>query len=402
MQLERKGSIFKGKLIFTMLILLIYMTGRYIPLYGIDTQAYADSAVGAEDILMQVIGGDTYQHSLFALGIFPHIIATLIVQIVMLCMGTERREKVSPRKMNWITLFLTLVLALLQAISSAEGLMFGVERENLYFAKLIAMLEMMTGAMVVLKLANMNKKYGIGGQTILIIFNIATGIAVNVKGHIPGNLVIPILISAAVMLVILVMENMERRLPLQRVSIHNIYANKNYMAIKYNPIGVMPVMFSTAFFMLPQLIINLLCLLFPANLVLIWWQDNLNLGTPLGIMIYIIIVYMLTIGFSFIFINPKDTVEQFLKNGDSIINVHAGRDTKKYLRKQVFQISFFSATVMSVCLGVPLILQLRGNIDGNLAMLPSSAMMMAGMLCNFGREGVAVRSYDAYRRFSFM
>lgn len=388
-------------MLFTVLILAVYMVGRTIPLYGIDTGAYAGDVAGADEVLMQVIGGDTYQHSLFALGISPYIISSLVTQIVLLCMGEKARAKVSPKKLERITLVLTFLLALLQAVNNGSMLKFSVTGEALLFVRLVAMLEMVTGAMVVLMLSNMNKRYGIGGQTVLIIFNIVGGIARNIRGCTPDQLPVPLLISAVVAAVILVMENTEKRFPLQRVSIHNIYADKNYLAIKHNPIGVMPVMFSTAFFMIPRLLVSLLCLVFPDNTTLIWWQENLDLTRPLGIAVYIFAVYLLTVGFSFVFINPKDTTEQLLKGGDSIVNIHAGRETGRYLRKNIFRISFFSATVMGVCLGFPLLLQLKGSINGGLAMLPSSFMMLTGVACNFGREGAAIRRYDAYRQFIF-
>jgi len=197
----------------------------------------------------------------------------------------------------------------------------------------------------------------------------------------------------------LIMENTEKRIPLQRISIHNIYADKNYLAIKMNPIGVMPAMFSTAFFMLPQLIIAVLLWIFPNNIDLIWWQENMILSEPLGMIVYIVILYCLTIGFSIVFVNPKDVTEQYLKSGDSFENIHAGRDTRRYLAGTIGRISVLSATVMSICLGVPLYLQYRGNIDTSLVMLPSSIMMLTGIWCNLYREAESVKNLEAYKPF---
>ena len=57
---------------------------------------------------------------------------------------------------------------------------------------------------------------------------------------------------------------------------------------------------------------------------------------------------------------------------------------------------------MSICLGIPLLLQMLGSIEGTLSMLPSSIMMLTGMACNFAREFVAIHSYDAYEHFIFI
>lgn len=398
----KKEKVTGYKLLFTGIIFLIYVTGRFIPLYGVDTRAYQGRILDADSLLMQVIGGDTYQYSIFALGISPYIISNMASQLVLLCMSSDYKAKVSPRKMQWVMLAGMLTLCILQAFIQVDQLLFAAEGNIVRLLKAVAFLEMIAGAVLMLWLADLNQKYGIGGVMVLILFNIATGIANTVKGHTGKELILPIVLSAVMFLVTLVLENTEKRIPLQRVSIHNIYADKNYMAIKYNPVGVMPVMFSTAFFMLPRLLVDLLRFFFPQNGDLVWWQENLVLTRPLGVVVYLITIYLLTIGFAMLMINPKDTMEQFLKSGDSIVNLHAGRPTRRYMRRTVFRISFFSATVLSVCLGIPLLLQLRGSIEGTLTMLPSQAMMLTGLVCNFHRELVAIHSYDAYEHFIFI
>lgn len=400
-QSGQKERIVKYKLIFTGLVLAAYLAGRLIPLYGVDTLAYADEVIGAEELLMQTIGGDAYRYSVFALGISPYIIATLCVQIAMMCRNSDSRSKTSPRRANYVTLAGVLGLSLLQAWIRINELVFCYEGGLLLIAKTVAFFEMVAGALLIVWLADMNKRYGIGGQTILILTNISSGIISTLSGHSGKELVLPIAVAIVVSGVIIFMENTEKRIPVQRISIHNIYADQNYLAIKHNPAGVMPVMFSTAFFMLPQLLVTGLGLLFPESQGLIWWRNNLVLTKPLGIFVYIIMIYLLAIGFSMAFVNPKDITEQFLKSGDSIPNLHAGHDTKRYLTGQVLAISAVSATVMGACLGVPLILQFAGSLDGNLAMLPSSAMMFTGMFCGFCREFAAVRRFDAYGGFIF-
>ena len=116
-------------------------------------------------------------------------------------------------------------------------------------------------------------------------------------------------------------------------------------------------------------------------------------------MVYIVILYALTVGLSWIFLSPKDLAEQMLKSGDSILDKHAGKETERYLTGNVLKIALFSATVMSVCAGVPMLLQLTGRMDNSLVMLPTSAMMLAGIWCNLYQEVIAVKNYDAYVPF---
>lgn len=398
-QSKKKENILRYKLIYTVLILLVYLLGKSLPLYMVDLSAYVHTDLNAEDLLVQSISGDIYQCSLFALGISPYMIASVIVQMISSFKRSDFKAKVSPKKMNRMTLALTLMLAMFQAFVQVQNLQFRVVGDMLILAQIVAVFEMIAGAMIILWLSSRNKQYGIGGQSALIFVNIIDGIFATLSGHEIKNLAVSFAVSLIVMVVMIIMENAEKRIPVQRISIHNIYADKNYLAIKLNPIGVMPAMFSTAFFMVPQLLLTGLNWIFPKNTYIIWWQENMTLSQPLGIAVYIVILYGLTIGFSRVFVNPREITEQFLKSGDSILNLHAGRDTKKYLSRTINRISFLSATVMSLCLGVPMILQLVGNFDNMLVTLPSSIMMLTGIWCNLYREIVAIKDLEAYKPF---
>ena len=387
----------KYKLAYTSLILFVYILGKCIPLYGIDMSVYSYEAVGVEEVLMQTISGDAYRSSIFALGIFPFMISGILVQVVFAVRNLFSKTRISPKTMNRASVTVTLVIAVMQAFTQIPELEFAVSPEKLFYTKIIVMMEMITGVMLIMWLSRRNGKYGVGGRMILGLVNIVERITATVMNHSIQSLTVPLLVSIAVMMITLIMENAEMRIPVQRVSIHNVYADKNYMAIKLNPVGVMPVMFTTAVFMLPRLLVMFLGYLFPQNMDIAWWQANMTLTKAPGIAVYIACEYLLTIGLSMLMVSPKDISEQFLKSGDSIVNLHAGRDTRRYLRRVMWCISSVSAGVMGVCILVPLLLQLRGSIDSTLTMLPSSIMMMTSFWCTIYRELAAVRKYDSCR-----
>lgn len=399
MQFGRKDSILKYKLLYTALVLFIYLLGKNLPLYGIDLSAYANQTLDTATLLIQAISGDVYRRSVFALGISPYMMASILVQMVVAFRSADAKARISPKKKNYIMLELTLIFALFQAVLQVRNLSFAVTGQRLMLAQVVSVVEMIAGAMIILWLSEQNKKYGVGGQTALIFVNILEGIvAILTKGSME-SLVIPLLISLIVIMIMVILENAEKRIPVQRISIHNIYADKNYLAIKLNPIGVMPVMFSTAFFMLPQLLVTGLAWLFPGQETIIWWQENLVLTKPLGVIVYIAILYALTIGFSRVFLNPTETTEQFLKSGDSLAGIHAGRDTKRYSSRNITRISLFSATALSLCLSVPMVMQLNGYMDNSLSALPTSIMMLTGIWSNLYREVLSIRDMDAYEPF---
>jgi len=398
-QFKKKESIIKYKIIYTIFILFIYLIGKSLPLYMVDLSAYMHKSIDAEALIMQTISGDIYQCSLFALGISPYMISSMIVQVITSCKKAETHARTSPKKTNKMVLAMTLMVAILQAVMQVQDLQFNVAGDELVLAKIVAVFEMIAGVMIILWLSSRNKKYGIGGQSALILVNVIDGIIATLKGHEIMELFLPLAVSFVVLVLMVIMENAEMRIPLQRISIHNIYADKNYLAIKLNPIGVMPAMFSTAFFMVPQLLIALFVWIFPENNELVWMQNHMSLSEPFGIVIYVLLLYCLTIGFSRIFVNPKEITEQYLKSGDSFVNLHAGTDTRKYLSKVINHISFFSATIMALCLGIPLILQMMGEINSSLVTLPSSVMMLTGIWCNLYREVNAIKDLEAYEPF---
>jgi len=394
---KEKENVLKYKLAYSGIVLLVYIIGKNIPLYGIDLSSYKQVTFRAEELLTQTISGDIYRSSVFAVGIFPSMISGLLVQLFLAVRNLFTKTRVPPGKTRGITVLVTLGIAVLQAAVQVPKLSFAVSKEPLLLIQTIAMLEMVTGAMLILWISDRNSRFGVGGRTVFILVNILERISSTFFSHTLEELKIPLLISALEVVVILIMENKEKRIPVQRISIHNIYADKNYLAVKYNPAGIMPVMFTTAVFILPGLFVSLLLSVFPYNPLLIWCQQNLSLAKPFGIMVYLLCEYLLTIGFSMLMINPKDITEQFLKSGDSIVNLHAGRDTRRYLGKIMRRLSFLSATVMGACMVFPLVLQLKGELDSTLVMLPSSMMMLAGFSCTLVREMITLKNYDTCR-----
>lgn len=397
--MREEESLLKSKILYTCIIVIFYLLGKGFPLYMIDVSAYVYTAIDAESLLIQTISGDINQCSIFALGVSPYMISSIIVQIYYLLRGTEAMKKVSPIQKNRLILKIMFILSVAMAVVTVQELKFAVDSRMLPLAKCVAAVELVTGTFIMLHLVSENAKYGLGGQSVIIFMNILDGFRMTLEGQDVRKLVIPLLISFVVLIITLILENAEKRIPVQRISIHNIYADKNYIAIKLNPIGVMPAMFSTAFFMLLQLILVLFGWLFTENDTIVWLQENVTLTNPVGIAVYALLIFILTIGFSWVMLNPTELTENFLKSGDSIQNLHAGRDTKRYLSGVIFRLGLLSATVMCICLCTPLILHVSGRMNSAFTTLPSSVMLITGVWSNLYREVLAIKDIEAYKPF---
>lgn len=381
------------------MILTVYMVGRSLLLYHIDPAAYELAELDTQNIMISMISGDRYQYTLFALGIMPYITATLLIWIFMAVKGAEFRARFSPQKTERYTLIFMIFIAVSFAISRADELVFKESALDPQVLRAIAVLEMTIGAIIIYRMAFLNKERGIGGQTPLILVNVLDNLFSTIR-RFPWEEISKLLVLCLVMAgVILIMENVMIRIPVQRVSIHNVYAEKSYIAFKLDPIGVMPVMFAVSFFMIPQLIVRFLLILNEDNVTLKLINERMNLTNLSGAAIYLGIIFALNIIFSFIMLSPGEMAEQLQKGGDSIVGVYAGKRTKRYLRRKLLILSVFSGFVLCFLMGIPLNMSLRGEIPSDLALMPATAMILIGIICPLYQEVKAYGKFDSYSFF---
>lgn len=398
MDKEKKEKILVYKILYTVMILVIYLIGRSIALYGIDLKALHDVQIDAQSIFVQNVTGDLKNCSLFILGVWPYMWGSMLMIVYVAIKSLDKTNRISQKKMNIVTYEITMVIALIQAYQKSREYTYIVPKNMVPLARLAVIVQMLAGMLLILWICDRNQKYGIGGRMGIFLVNITDGIFSMLAGHDFSELVLPICLGLIGIPVMMLLETSEKRIPVQRVSIHNIHADKNYISYKLNPVGVMPIMFTSVFFMLPQLIVKLLAEFYPDHRSLIYLSDNMILTRPVGVVTYLIVQSLLVIGFSFLMLNPLKMAEGLLKSGDSILDIYAGKPTKRYLIRTVLRLSLFSSLVLAVCMGVPLSLQFTAvKLDPSLAMLPCSIMMLTGLWITLYREAVVYRHMEEYR-----
>jgi preprotein translocase subunit SecY len=195
------------------------------------------------------------------------------------------------------------------------------------------------------------------------------------------------------------MENSMIKVPLQRVSIHNVHADQNYLAYKRAPMGIMPVMFASSAFLLPYYLVHMLVGFYPQNAALVSISDNMVLTRPLGVAVYLVLIVVLAVLFSFLMLNPRETAHQMQRNGDSIVGMYAGEQTRRFLTGIVLRWSLISGMLQACCMAVSLALSMREIIPAALAMNPTSMMIITSIVCSLVQEIASYYRYDAYRFF---
>lgn len=393
--MKEKTHLVRNRCLFSIVIIVIYFVCHRIPLNGIDMSAYDNLGLDLGAVLSLAVNGSNKQCYVMSLGISPYITASLVISILFAMRSKEARARTSPKSMNyWITA-LTFIVTLVQSVFYALNLKY-VDRNVM--SVLLAILELMAGASIAQYLLMKNKKYGVGGFAPIILVNMTETLIGTLMKSSVDALKIPLGISFVMVIIMIFMEMHEKKIPLQRVSVHNVHADKNYLAIKYNPVGFMALMFGSAIFMIPQLIVALIHHYHKSEIINFLFK-NLNMSTVFGMRVYVVMMFLFTVLLSLLFVNPKDLSDDLLQGGDCIENIPAGKPTRRYIRKWVLFFSCLSGLIMCGCLSLCMYLQYKGIVDATVAMLPTTFMMLSGLLCSVYLEIRAYRDFDSYKPF---
>lgn len=393
--MKEKTHLVRNRCLFSIVIVVIYFVCHRIPLNGIDMSAYDNLGLDLGAVLSLAVNGSSKQCYVMSLGISPYITASLVISILFAMRSKEARARTSPKAMNyWITA-LTFIVTLIQSVFYALNLKY-VDRNVM--SVLLAILELMAGASIAQYLLMKNKKYGVGGFAPIILVNMTETLIGTLMKSSVDALKIPFGISFVMVIIMIFMEMHEKKIPLQRVSVHNVHADKNYLAIKYNPVGFMALMFGSAIFMIPQLIVALIHHYHKSEIINFLFK-NLNMSTVFGMRVYVVMMFLFTVLLSLLFVNPKDLSDDLLQGGDCIENIPAGKPTRRYIRKWVLFFSYLSGLIMCGCLSLCMYLQYKGIVDATVAMLPTTFMMLSGFICSIYLEIRAYRDFDSYKPF---
>lgn len=371
----------RNKMLMTLLILLIYRIGCFIPTPGLNPSLINLGDQGAKEflnILSTITGGSLSQGTLFSLGIVPYINASIIMQLLTLIIkpleelskkGEEGRQKITQ-----ITKYVTILLAIVQAIgiviswnnSGYVKVMFGSESKVAeVFTIIFIILYFTAGSCIVMWLSDRITEYGIGNGTSLIIFvGILSGFFTGLLSEFDiiandvtniWRLLLYLLVVLIVFLFIVFIDMSERRIEViygnkQRGN-RSYMVNNSVIPIKINAGGVMPIIFASSFLMFPQLIGSMINS--GNNGFYIWWTANLGVGTW-G---YGAIMALLILGFSFFYakiqFDPYDISKRIQENDGVIRGISPGKKTAEFLNGVNNRITFFGAIFLAILSLVP-------------------------------------------------
>ena len=372
-----KAKELKKKIWFTLIALIVYRLGTYIPLPGIDSQVLDDifqqNAGGILGMFDMFSGGALGRMTIFALNIMPYISASIIIQLMTTVsphLAALKKDGDSGRKkMIQYTRYGTVILAAVQALGIASGL------ENLtsssgpavmapgLFFKFTTVISLTSGTIFLMWLGEQITARGIGNGISLIIM---AGIVANLPialvstlelgktGALSGIFIMFLLIMAILVIAFIVfVERAQRRLliqyPKRQVGMKIFSGDSSHLPLKINTAGVIPPIFASSILLLPVTAMS-----FNAGSGPSWLLDITALmgrGQPLYMALYVAAIMFFAFFYTSIVFNPEDTADNLKKNGGFIPGIRPGENTTKYIDYVLTRLTVVGALYLSlVCI----------------------------------------------------
>ncbi|HIZ63029.1 MAG TPA: preprotein translocase subunit SecY [Firmicutes bacterium] len=379
----------RKKIIFTLLLLLLFRVGCYIPIPGLTRDTFASAVTGNDFLaLMSGITGSALANgTLFALGIGPYINASIIMQL--LTVGIPALERLSKqgeegrKKITNITRLVTIILAIVQSIGiivlfgQNEGAIntayFGNvpggigETGAMWIAGIFMTIVYTAGSCLVMWIGERITEYGVGNGISMIIFiGILSTAGTTIVGKFETaftsditqlwSILAFVVIAIVIFFAIVYVDLAERKIPVQyakQVRGTKMYGGQSsVIPMKITGSGVMPLIFAYAIISFPSMIMSLV----PSwSSALDWWTNNFQNGTY-GIW-YILVLCVLIFIFSFFYaqiqFNPEDVSRNIQQNGGFIQGIRPGKPTAEYLARINKRITLFGAIFLTLVAFVP-------------------------------------------------
>ena len=424
----------RKKILFTILLIVIFRLGCYITVPGVDTFALNDMMQSSSNTLTGMIdlisGGAFSRLSIFAMSISPYITASIVIQLLTLVIPalerlTKEGGEAGRAKINKYTKMLTIVLALIEGL----GIFLSYKSSGIFIGEgfltgFLVVLSLMTGTALLMWLGEQITTKGIGnGISILIFVGIIAGlpgavtsiiglIFVNGAFSTTGLLTaLGITIGAIILIAAVVfVQQSERRIPVQYakkvVGRKMVGAQNTHIPLKLAMAGVMPIIFASAFMTFPAMIIQIFVpdIATQTGFWSVIYQFSIatsSSAVPIGYTIANALVYLLLIvGFTFFYsyatFNPADISNTIKRNGGFIPGIRAGKPTTEYLSSVMSKLLWFGGLFLAIIAIIPMMVRF---LPIDLAFGGTSILIVVGVALEMIQQlesHLAVRHYKGF------
>lgn len=369
----------RNKIFFTLAMLVIFKIGTYIPAPGVNPEAFnhPQGSQGATELLNTFGGGALKRFSIFAMGIMPYITASIVMQLLQMDIVPKFSEwakqgEMGRRKINNVTRYFAIILAFIQSIGMAfqfNNYLGGkLIMDKSIMSYLLIAVVLTAGTAFLTWLGDQITQFGVGNGISLIIFaGILSTLPSSIEQFgqslfvgqddtslawlkIAGLIVALILLTVGAIFVL----EAKRKIPIQyakKQSTQRLGTQATYLPLKVNSAGVIPVIFAMAFFLLPRT----LTLFFPKAE---WAQniaDTANPSSNIGMIVYIVLIIAFAYFYAFVQVNPEKMADNLKKQGSYVPGIRPGEQTKKYITKVLYRLTFVGSIFLAVIAILPIV-----------------------------------------------
>jgi preprotein translocase subunit SecY len=387
-----KISDLRGKILFTLLIVMLYRIGAHIPVPGIDFQQVkqlqqtADQG-GTLGYLNLFSGGALSSFSILSLGIMPYITSSIIIQILGVVIPKleqwQDEGAVGQRKITQWTRYLTIGIAILQATGltflfgkgNGATLLGGQNAPDVVLLPgfplnrvLLVIGTLVAGTVLIMWMGELTTQRGIGnGMSMLIFASVVSSLPSDYATILKTRKFVPfvllVLLSIAIVVAVVYMENGQRRIPVQfskQVRGRRLYGGQStYIPLKVNQAGVIPIIFASSVLLLPVLATNIL------GNAETGWRNTVtkfvnDYVTNQSNWVHLLLYGLMIIGFAYFYnaiaFDPVKQADQIRKQGGYIPGIRPGPQTERHLAKILNRITLPGALFIAAIALLPSIL----------------------------------------------
>ena len=404
----------RRRIIFTLLMLVVYRIGAHVPVPGINPEILADFF--QEDTLFGfynvIAGGALSDFTIFAMGIMPYINASIIMHLLTVVIpkfkewseeGVEGRKK-----MAQMVRYATVLLALLQATGMTFSLIQPAVIERSASAYVVIIISLTAGTAFLMWLGELITEKGIGNGISLLIFagivagfprQTATVIELLRLGEIRPLILVPVILVLLGLIVgIIALEVGRRRITVQyakRIVGRRMYGGQStHIPLKVNQAGVIPVIFASAILMFPATIATFVNHPIAQN-----FAEALRWGSVLNTVLYAAFIILFTFFYTAIQFDPMKVAGDIKKYGGFIPGLRPGRSTAEYLSKVSSRLTFVGAFSLAFICILPIFMQNVSRI--NLIFGGTSLIIIVGVALETMRQvesHMLMRNYQGFMK----
>ena len=375
----------RKKILFTLLIILLYRLGNAVPVPYVNTALLAEYFASLQNTVLGLYnvmsGGAFSEATIFALSIQPYINASIIIQLLTIAipalerMSRDEGEE-GKKKIASITRYSTVAIGLLQGFAyymlMKNNSLIVSEYASSIWAAIVIILTFTTGSAIIMWMGEQITEFGIGNGISIILFasivsRLPNAVVTTINNVSTGDLqwwaaLLMFLGAVAIVILIVYVSDAERRIPIQyskRVVGRKIYGGQSTsLPMKVNMSGVLPIIFAQSIAALPATVCA-----FVSKWQNSWIMKNVFDTTTWP---YVIIYFLLIIFFAYLYstiqFNPIEVSNNLRKNGGYIPGYRPGKPTSEFLQKVLNKITLFGAIYLGIVAIVPIIVTMFSDV----------------------------------------